>query len=94
MTITRKRMKELLKNDRFPRSAKYDPGWVLKGWMGPNVLWLTEWLCEKMELEPGMRVLDMGLRQGFKLDIFNERVRGAGLGQRPLGKRGGKLAAC
>ena len=60
MTITKKRMKELLKNDRYPRSAKYDPKWVLKGWMGPNVLWLTEWLCEKMELKPGMRVLDMG----------------------------------
>ena len=60
MTITKKRAKELLKNDRFPRSAKYDPEWVLKGWMGPNVLWLTEWLCEKMDLKPGMRVLDMG----------------------------------
>jgi SAM-dependent methyltransferase len=60
MNISKKRMKELLKNGRFPRSAKYDPEWVLKGWMGPNVLWLTEWLCEKMELKPGMRVLDMG----------------------------------
>ena len=60
MSISKKRMKELLKNDRFPRSAKYDPDWVLKGWMGPNVLWLTEWLTEKMELKPGMRVLDMG----------------------------------
>jgi SAM-dependent methyltransferase len=60
MSISKERMKELLKNDRFPRSAKYDPEWVLKGWMGPNVLWLTEWLCEKMELKPGMRVLDMG----------------------------------
>ncbi len=60
MTITKKRMKELLKNDRYPRSAKYDPEWVLKGWMGPNVIWLAEWLCEKMELKPGMRVLDMG----------------------------------
>jgi SAM-dependent methyltransferase len=60
MKTTKKRMKELLKNDRFPLSAKYDPEWVLKGWMGPNVLWLTEWLCEKMELRPGMRVLDMG----------------------------------
>ncbi|MFA5308193.1 MAG: methyltransferase domain-containing protein [Dehalococcoidales bacterium] len=58
--LTKERMKELLKNDRFPRSAKYDPEWVLKGWMGPNVLWLTEWLCEKMDLKPGMRVLDMG----------------------------------
>ena len=60
MKISRKRMKELLKNDSFPRSAKYDPEWVLTGWMGPNVLWLTEFLCEKMELKPGMRVLDMG----------------------------------
>ncbi len=60
MKITKKRMTELLKNDRYPRSAKYDPEWVLKGWMGPNVLWLAEWLCEKMELKPGMRVLDMG----------------------------------
>jgi len=60
MKINKKRMKELLKNDRFPRSAKYDPEWVLKGWMGPNVLWLTEFLCEKITLKPGMRVLDMG----------------------------------
>jgi SAM-dependent methyltransferase len=60
LSITKKRAKELLKNDRFPRSAKYDSEWVLKGWMGPNVLWLTEWLCEKIDLKPGMRVLDMG----------------------------------
>jgi SAM-dependent methyltransferase len=60
MNITRERMKELLENDRFPRSARYDPEWVLKGWMGPNVLWLTEWLGEAMDLRPGMRVLDMG----------------------------------
>jgi ubiquinone/menaquinone biosynthesis C-methylase UbiE len=58
--ITKKRMQELLKNDKYPRSAKYDSAWVLKGWMGPNVLWLMEWLCEKMEFKPGMRVLDMG----------------------------------
>lgn len=60
MNINKARMLELLKAEQFPRSAKYDPEWVLKGWMGPNVLWLTEWLCEKMELKPGMRVLDMG----------------------------------
>jgi len=28
--------------------------------MGPNALWLTEWLCGEMDLTPGMRVLDMG----------------------------------
>jgi len=78
MTITKKRMKELLNNDRFPRSAGYDPAWVLKGWMGPNVLWLTEWLCEKMELKPGMRVLDMGcgkaLSSVFMAKEFGVRV--------------------
>ena len=60
MNIDIIRMAELLKNDSFTLSNKYDPEWVLNGWMGPNVLWLTEWLCEKMELKPGMRVLDMG----------------------------------
>jgi len=58
--ISKARMAELLNVEQFPRSTKYDPEWVLKGWMGPNVLWLTEWLCEKMEFKPGMRVLDMG----------------------------------
>ena len=28
--------------------------------MGPNALWLTEWLCEGLALDPGMRVLDLG----------------------------------
>jgi SAM-dependent methyltransferase len=78
MKISKKRMKELLKNDRFPRAAKYDPEWVLKGWMGPNVLWLTEWLCEKMELRPGMRVLDMGcgkaLSSIFMAKEYNVKV--------------------
>jgi cyclopropane fatty-acyl-phospholipid synthase-like methyltransferase len=51
---------ELLKTDQFPRASQYDPQWVLENQMGPNVLWLTEALCEVMELKPGMRVLDMG----------------------------------
>ncbi len=45
---------------QFPRSAKYDPDWVLQNLMGPNVLWLTEALTQHMNLKPGMRVLDMG----------------------------------
>lgn len=45
--------------------------------MGPNVLWLTEWLCESMELKPGMRVLDLGCGKALssiflarELDVF------------------------
>lgn len=32
---------------------------------GPNALWLIEILCEKMDLKPGMRVLDMGCGKGL-----------------------------
>lgn len=46
--------------NKYPLSAKYDLSWVLKNEMGPNALWLTEWVCEKMNLTPGMKVLDMG----------------------------------
>ena len=47
-------------NDEYPLSSKYDPDWVFENQMGPNPLWLTEWLCQEMDLQPGMRVLDMG----------------------------------
>jgi SAM-dependent methyltransferase len=46
--------------DQFPLSAKYDPAWVLDNMMGPNALWLAEALTQKIELRPGMRVLDLG----------------------------------
>jgi SAM-dependent methyltransferase len=44
----------------FPLSSKYDPQWVLRNEMGPNVLWLTEWLCKIMDLKQETLVLDMG----------------------------------
>ena len=53
-------LQELLKNEKFPLSSKYDAEWVFENEMGPNALWLTEWLCRDMDLKPGMRVLDMG----------------------------------
>lgn len=45
---------------RFPRSNAYPMEWVIENEMGPNVLWLTEFLCEAMDLRSGMRVLDLG----------------------------------
>jgi SAM-dependent methyltransferase len=53
-------LRKLLENENFPLSNKYDPQWILANEMGPNALWLTEWLCRDMDLQPGMRVLDMG----------------------------------
>jgi len=33
---------------------------MLDNQMGPNAVWLAEWLCEAMSLQPGQRVLDLG----------------------------------
>jgi SAM-dependent methyltransferase len=45
---------------RFPRTSRYAPEWNIEIGMGSNPLWMTEWLCEKVELRPGMRILDLG----------------------------------
>lgn len=50
----------VLRRPEFPRSNAYDPDWVMDNQMGPNALWLMEWLCDGMEPKPGMRVLDLG----------------------------------
>jgi SAM-dependent methyltransferase len=60
MKLSKQELSRRLSLKQFPLSAEYDPEWVLENQMGPNVLWLTEWVCERMALKPGMRVLDMG----------------------------------
>jgi cyclopropane fatty-acyl-phospholipid synthase-like methyltransferase len=59
----------------FPRSAKYAPTWMLENLMGPNAIWLTEALTERMALRPGMRVLDMGCGRAIS-SIFLAREFG------------------
>lgn len=65
----------ILAVDRFPRSAAYDPHWLIANQMGPNVLWLTEFLTQAMDLRPGMRVLDMGCGRALS-SIFLAREFG------------------
>lgn len=79
MTATnRGRFDDVLWPERFPRSAKYDPEWMQTNQMGPNPLWLAEWLCEAMDLQPDMRVLDLGcgkaLSSIFLAKEFNVEV--------------------
>src|SRR6187200_1276475 len=63
-------------SDRFPRASKYHPDWVLGGVAGgANPLWLAEWLCESLELRPGMRVLDLGCGRAIS-SIFLHREFG------------------
>jgi SAM-dependent methyltransferase len=69
-----------LMSERFPRSSKYHPEWVLTHASGgANSLWLTEWLAEALDLRPGMRVLDLGcgracssifLRREFGVEVW------------------------
>lgn len=50
--------------DRFPRSSRYDPGWLLALEMGPHPLWQLEDLLPSLCLSPGGRVLDLGCGRG------------------------------
>ena len=52
--------RKLLRNQDFPRTCKYEPDWMVSLDMGCPTLWLLERLCEKVDLKPGMRVLDLG----------------------------------
>ena len=73
-------MTDRLVSSKFPRSSAYHPDWVLAGVSGgAHALWITEWLTQALELEPGMRVLDLGcgrasssifLRREFKVEVW------------------------
>ena len=61
---------------RFPRASAYHPEWVAAGVSGgANPLWLTEWLSEKLDLRPNMRVLDLGCGRALS-SIFLHREFG------------------
>lgn len=61
--------KESIKLRKFERCEKYYKNYSKffeeNKMLGPNALWLIELLCEKMNLKPGMRVLDMGCGMGL-----------------------------
>ena len=49
-----------LSKPQVPRSSNYDPHWLVANMMGPDALWLAEWLVQRLELTPRMRVLELG----------------------------------
>jgi cyclopropane fatty-acyl-phospholipid synthase-like methyltransferase len=63
-------------NERFPRSNRYHPEWIISSVSGgANPLWLTEWLSSSLELRPAMRVLDLGCGRAMS-SIFLHREFG------------------
>ncbi len=49
----------------FKKTAKYDKQFVSDNLMGPNALKMVEELTSKLNLRPGMRVLDLGCGKGL-----------------------------
>lgn len=74
---------EIFKRPESARSAKCDPDWMLDNQMGPNAIWLMEWLCEALELTPGMRVLDLACGKAMR-SIFLAREFGVQVGASDL----------
>jgi SAM-dependent methyltransferase len=60
LNYTKAELTSMLTVEDFPRSASYDPIWVLENLMGPNVLWLAESLSQVIDLQAGTRVMDLG----------------------------------
>ncbi|MFZ5351818.1 MAG: methyltransferase domain-containing protein [Bacillota bacterium] len=60
MTLAKEEVYELMKNESYTLSSKYDPDWIIQNELGSHCLWLAEALAGAMELKPGMRILDMG----------------------------------
>ena len=65
-----------LRLPHYPRTNRYDMGWILRNLMGPNPLWLMEAILDQMQLEPGMRVLDLGCGRAVS-SIFVAKETGA-----------------
>ena len=65
MRLSTLELRQLLTLENLPLSTKYDPQWIIENQMGPNALWLTEWLTQAMTLKPGMRILDLGCGRGL-----------------------------
>jgi ubiquinone/menaquinone biosynthesis C-methylase UbiE len=64
-----------LQDALFPRSSQYDGEWLTEGSFGANPLWLTEWVSDRLALNPGMRVLDLGCGRA-KSSVFLAREFG------------------
>jgi len=75
MATDQQTVQRLAMRAEFPLSNHYDPHWIIANQMGPNPLWLTEWLCQEVTLRPGMRILDLGCGRGLS-SIFLAKAYG------------------
>ncbi|MEP7146983.1 MAG: methyltransferase domain-containing protein [bacterium] len=60
----------------FPLSSKYDKEWIIKHSLGENVLYNLESLTDALEINPGMKILDLGCGKAIS-SIFLAKEFGA-----------------
>ena len=60
----------LLINLNFPLSSNYNPNRVFENKVRPNTIWITKWLIQKMDLKPGIKILDMGCVKFFQASFL------------------------
>lgn len=66
-------LKDELTLEQFPLSSKYDIEWINENEMGPNSIWLSEFLLNDMNIEKDMRILDLGCGKAISsIFIANE----------------------
>ncbi|OHD17069.1 MAG: hypothetical protein A2086_06205 [Spirochaetes bacterium GWD1_27_9] len=60
MLLNKEQIMEIMKNEKYPLTLKYDPEWIIENQMGSHCLWLQESLVQVMDIKPNMRILDLG----------------------------------
>lgn len=58
--LSKPELLEAVRRPEFPLSGQHDPAWQIENAMGPNVLWLAEFLSNKLAIQASHRVLDLG----------------------------------
>jgi SAM-dependent methyltransferase len=69
-------LREPLAHSSYPRSGHFDTRWIIDNQMGPHPLWLMEALTQRMPIERGMKVLDLGCGRALT-SIFLAKEFGA-----------------
>lgn len=58
---------------RFPFTDSYSPALLQEGMMGPNAMRLMEEMAAKLDIKPGMRILDLGCGKGISSILLAEK---------------------
>ncbi|HQY50774.1 MAG TPA: methyltransferase domain-containing protein [Ignavibacteria bacterium] len=71
-------MKRVYMEKLFPLSSRYNESWVRRNSLGENVLYNLECLCEILNMNSGMKILDLGCGKAisaiFLANEFNSKV--------------------